>query len=99
MKLQGVSSESGGSLGEERRPPRVFHGGRAPPLGTVRVLKMDQDRATVSLASKDGTGEVNLGREGSEWRVELPPIRQTSPWGTADFRGKASTGRQVVEGT
>ncbi|HXX29619.1 MAG TPA: hypothetical protein VEJ89_02755 [Myxococcaceae bacterium] len=70
-RVAGLGPASGGSLREDA-PLLVFSGGRPPPLGRLRVLKRDGDRATLEVTAGDRTGEVTLLRQGPEWRVELP---------------------------
>jgi hypothetical protein len=70
-EISGLSSASGGSLREDASA-LVFSGGRGQPISAVRLLKKDQDRATVEVTAGGQTREVTLLREGTEWRVELP---------------------------
>jgi hypothetical protein len=76
--LGGLGAASGGSLREDA-PSFVFGGGRAAAITGTRLLKMEQDRATVAVTTATQTHDVTLVREGSEWRVELvvspPPAR------------------------
>ena len=57
----------------------VFRGGRGSPITDIRLLKMERDRATVAVTARGETREVNLAREGSEWRVQLPPLQGGAP--------------------
>ncbi len=77
-QLAGLSAASGGSM-RENASALVFRGGRGLPITDVRLLKKEQDRATVAVTSREETREVILFREGSEWRVELPPRRVGLP--------------------
>jgi hypothetical protein len=77
-RLATVAAASGGSLGEDAAS-LVFRGGRGSPITAIRLLKMEQDRATVAVTARGETREVNLAREGSEWRVELPPLQGGAP--------------------
>ena len=63
----------------EDLPGLVFHGGRGSPIASIHLLKIERDRATVAVTARGETREVNLAREGSEWRVELPPLKGGSP--------------------
>jgi hypothetical protein len=77
-RLAGVSAASGGSLGEDPAS-LVFRGGRGSPISAVQLLKMQGDRATVAVTARGETHEVNLTREGSEWRVEVPRLQGGQP--------------------
>jgi hypothetical protein len=77
-RMAGVSAASGGSLGEDVAS-LVFHGGRGPPLTGIQLLKMSPDRATLAVTARGETREVNLQREGFEWRVELPLLEGRPP--------------------
>jgi hypothetical protein len=77
-RLAGVSSASGGSMGEDAAS-LVFRGGRATPLTSIQLLKMEPDRATLAVTARGETREVSLLREGSEWRVEVPPLEGRLP--------------------
>jgi hypothetical protein len=72
-QLAGLSAASGGSMREDASA-LVFRGGRGPPITDVRLLKKDQDRATVAVTAHEQRREVNLQREGAVWRVELPGL-------------------------
>ncbi len=77
-RLAGISSASAGSMGEDAAS-LVFRGGRGTPLTGIQLLKMGPDRATLAVSARGETREVNLIREGSEWRVELPPLEGRLP--------------------
>lgn len=77
-RLAGIAAASGGSMGEDA-PSLVFRGGRGSPITDIRLLKMEQDRATVAVTARGETREVNLVKEGSEWRLELPPLQGGAP--------------------
>ncbi len=77
-QLAGASSASGGSLGEDVAA-LVFRGGRGTPIAGIQVLKIGPDRATLAVTARAETREVNLLREGSEWRVELPSLEGRHP--------------------
>jgi hypothetical protein len=77
-RLAGVSAASGGSLGEDTAS-LVFRGGRGSPISAIQLLKMEGDRATVAVTARGETHEVNLAREGSEWRVEVPRLQGGQP--------------------
>jgi hypothetical protein len=77
-RLAGVSTASGGSMGEDVAS-LVFRGGRGTPITDIQVLKMEPDRATLAVTARGETREVNLRRESSEWRVELPPLEGGLP--------------------
>jgi hypothetical protein len=72
-RVSGLEATSGGAMKDEASV-LVFHGGHGQPLTDVRLLKKEQDRATVSVAAREGTHEVNLRREDGEWRVEMPGL-------------------------
>jgi len=72
-RLSGLAAASGGAMKEDTSA-LMFHGGHGAPLTDVHLLKKDQDRATVSVTAREQTREVNLQREGTEWRVELPGL-------------------------
>ena len=67
-----VATASAGSMRDDAAA-FTFHGSRGSPVPSVRLLKKEQDRATVEVTARDGTHEVSLVREGAEWRIELPP--------------------------
>lgn len=77
-RLAGVSMASGGSMGEDVAS-LVFRGGRGTPITDIQLLKMEPDRATLAVTARGETREVNLRRESSEWRVELPPLEGGLP--------------------
>jgi hypothetical protein len=77
-RLAGVSAASGGSMGDDLAG-LVFRGGRGAPITDIRLLKMEQDRATVLVTARGEAHEVNLARQGSEWRVELRPLEGRLP--------------------
>lgn len=70
-QLAGLRGASGGSLGEDAALV-MFSGGRAPPLTGLRLLKKDEDQATLGVTAGERTREVTLLRQGSVWRVQLP---------------------------
>jgi hypothetical protein len=72
-RVAGLDATSGGAMKDEPAV-LVFHGGHGQPLSDVRLLKKQQDRATVSVTAREETHEVNLRREDGEWRVELPGL-------------------------
>ena len=77
-RLAGASSASGGSLGEDAAS-LVFRGGRGTPITDIQLLKMEPDRATLAVTARGETREVNLLRQGSEWRVQLPSLEGRLP--------------------
>jgi hypothetical protein len=70
-RLAGVGQASGGSLREDAAA-LVFSGERGEPLTAVRLLKKEQDRATVAVTAGGEARMVTMVREGSEWKVEIP---------------------------
>jgi hypothetical protein len=79
-RVAGVSAASGGSMGEDAAS-LVFRGGRGTPVTDIQLLKMEPDRATLAITARGETREVNLLREGSEWRVEFPPLHEEASVG------------------
>jgi len=77
-QLAGLRAASGGSLDEDAARV-MFSGGRAPPLTGLRLLKKDQDQATVGVTAGERTREVTLLRQGSVWRVQLPRGSASGP--------------------
>jgi hypothetical protein len=77
-QLAGVATASGGSMGEDVAT-LVFRGGRGTPITDIQLLKMEPDRATLAVTARGEKRKVNLLREGSEWRVELPPLERKVP--------------------
>jgi len=69
-RLAALSSASGGSL-QMDAASLMFRGGRGASITAVRLLKKEQDRATVAVTTGEQTQDVILRREGSVWRVEL----------------------------
>jgi hypothetical protein len=78
-RLVGVATASGASMGEDAAAVVFKGGGRGSPITDIRVLKMEQDRATVAVTARGQTQAVNLHREGSEWRVEVPRLQGGQP--------------------
>lgn len=77
-RLAGVAQASGGSMGEDAAS-LVLRGGRASPISHIELLKMEQDRATLAVTARGQAQEVNLRREGSAWRVEVPRLQGGQP--------------------